>query len=55
MWGLSWETEGGATQNISLVLPSIKAPEATLAEQDLNFPGDGLTQSIITRRAVFIF
>lgn len=57
MWGLSWEMErgGGVTQNISLVLPSIKAPEAILAERDLNFPGDGLTQSIITRRGVFIF
>lgn len=46
---------GRDTQNISLVLPSIKALEATLAELDLNFPGDGLTQSVITYRAVFIF
>ena len=47
--------DGRDAQNISLVLPSIKALEATLAEHDLNFPGDGLTQSVITYRAVFIF
>lgn len=47
--------DGRDTQNISLVLPSIKALEATLAKHDLNFPGDGLTQSVITYRAVFIF
>lgn len=47
--------DGRDTQNISLVLPSIKALEATLAEHDLNFPGDGLTQSVITCRAVFIY
>lgn len=47
--------DGRDTQNISLVLPSIKVLEATLAERDLNFPGDGLTQSVVTYRAVFIF
>lgn len=47
--------DGRDTQTISLVLPSIQALEATNAERDLNFPGDGLTQSIIPSRAAFIF